>query len=243
MLQRSGPRVALFSALTFLVLGAMPHAPASATTITFFSPAPIAIPGSGDSGPGAPYPSTITVSGLTDPIVSVTVTIFGLSHTSIADVGMLLVGPGGQSVVLMDFVGSGEIVNMTYIFDDAAADFMPFTGAPSSGSYKPTAYDADGNIVAQSDTFDPPAPSSGYSASGLSVFSGLDPNGVYSLFVEDFIVGDVGVLANGWAVTLTTGVAEPSSFMLLGAGIGLIAIVAWRRENAADRRRRRGVSS
>src|SRR2546425_221602 len=62
MSQRSDRRVALFSVLAFLALGAMPHAPASATTITFFNPAPIAIPGSGDSGPGAPYPSTITVS-------------------------------------------------------------------------------------------------------------------------------------------------------------------------------------
>jgi subtilisin-like proprotein convertase family protein len=199
-----------------------------AGTITFSNPTPIAIPATGDIGVGGPYPSPIVVSGITFTGSTIVVaTVYGLTHTSIADVGMLLTGPKGQSVVLMDFVGSGEVDNATYTFADAASANLPFTGAPPSGTYLPTGYDGFGNIVAQPDTFDPPAPSSGYSSSGLSVFQGLDPNGTWNLYVQDFLPFDTGVLAGGWSLTIITApVPEPSSFFLLEAGALSIGILS-----------------
>jgi hypothetical protein len=76
-----------------------------ARALTFTNPAPIAI---NDFGPATPYPATITISGLTTPILDINVVINGLSHTFPSDIGILLVGPGGQKVVLMD--GAGALI-------------------------------------------------------------------------------------------------------------------------------------
>src|SRR5262249_14161987 len=106
-------------ALTLLALAPWGPPAAHADMMTFNNLTPVAIPGSGTQGPGAPYPSAISVSGLTGPITDVTVTLNNLTHTFIPDVGVLLVGPGGQSVVLMDFVGTLGVFNVTYTLSDA----------------------------------------------------------------------------------------------------------------------------
>lgn len=189
---------------------------------------PIIIPAVDEVGVGAPYPSLISVSGLSGQISKVTATLHGLTHTSILDVGALLVGPGGQSVVLMDFVGSGEIVDTTYAFDDDAPDHLSFTGVPPSGTYKPTARDFFGDVVSEFNTFDPPAPSSGYSSIGLAIFNGLEPNGLYALYVQDFFDAHTGVLAGGWTLTIITeAVSEPGSLSLVA--LALVFMAATRR--------------
>ena len=67
----------------------------SACTRTFSNPALITI---NDAGPATPYPSNITVAGVTNPVTKVTVTITGFNHTFPSDVDMLLVGPAGRSL-------------------------------------------------------------------------------------------------------------------------------------------------
>jgi hypothetical protein len=230
--RQTGSQGGFFSLLRFVILSlaaivALGTAGVSrAASITFSNPTPIAIPATGDIGVGSPYPSPIVVSGVAFTSSTIVIaTVFDLTHTSIADVGMLLVGPGGQSVVLMDFVGSGEVDDVTYTFADAASGYLPFVGAPPSGTYLPTGYDAFGNIVAQPDIFAPPAPSSGYSGSGMSVFQGLDPNGIWKLYAQDFLPVDSGVLAGGWSLTfITAPVPESSSFFLFGAGALLLGL-------------------
>ena len=66
---------------------------AQALTFTFTNPNPITI---NDFGPANPYPLTATVAGLNVPIVDLNVVVNGLSHTFPSDIGILLVGPGGQ---------------------------------------------------------------------------------------------------------------------------------------------------
>src|SRR6185295_4007794 len=126
------------------------------------------------------------------------------------------------------------IVDTTYTFADDAAEHLSFTGVPSSGTYKPTAHDFFGNIVSEFDTFDPPAPSSGYSSIGLAIFNGLPPNGLYSLYVQDFFDADTGVVAGGWSLTIITqAVPEPGSFSLLAAALLGLMLVRSRRRNGA----------
>ena len=103
---------------------------------TFSNTAAITIPA---QGVGTPYPSTIDVLAVTGAVTKVTVKLNHFSHTYPDDVDVLLVGPTGQSVLLMsDAGGSAEVNNIGLTFDDAAADSLPDSTQIVSGTYKPT---------------------------------------------------------------------------------------------------------
>ena len=148
------------------------------------------------SGTGTPYPSAINVAGITDLVGKVRVTLSGFNHTWTNDVDVLLVGPQGQSVILMSDVGGGTAsTNLTFTFDDDAASSLPTT-ALSSGTFKPT-------NSGTGDTFVSPAPAGPYGAT-LSGFAGVDPNGAWQLFVVDDASPDSGSIAGGWSLELST---------------------------------------
>src|SRR4026209_1025593 len=68
---------------------------------TFVNPTPITIQVPGGPPGVNPYPSTITVSGVSGTITDVSFTLYNLSHTYPDALDILLVGPGGQKVLLM----------------------------------------------------------------------------------------------------------------------------------------------
>jgi hypothetical protein len=114
------------SSLVAIILGAaiLLATATVALAATFSNPAPITIPPQG--GTATPYPSDITVSGLKGTVTDVNVTLSSLSHTFPDDVAVLLVGPGGQNVVLMSDSGCDlDVSNVTLIFDDEAATTLP----------------------------------------------------------------------------------------------------------------------
>ena len=129
----------------------------------------------------------------------------GLNHTFPGDVGMLLVGPGGQKFVILDgVIGGSPWVNINYTLTDTAAGLVPSSGTPVSGSFKPTSYFSG-------DVFPAPAPGGANqepapagSATFASVYNGTNPNGTWSLYVFDFAAGDGGSIAGGWALSITT---------------------------------------
>ncbi|HEY3052804.1 MAG TPA: M36 family metallopeptidase, partial [Thermoanaerobaculia bacterium] len=148
--------------------------------------------------PAVPYPSSIDVSGMSGQITKVTATISKFNHAFTADTDVLLVGPGGQSVILMSDVallGSGVF---TLTFDDAATTpKLDYPGA--SGTYKPVNYG-----LANEEIFPAPAPAAPY-GSTLSVFNGTDPNGTWKLFVvDDSSSFGTGSITGGWSLTITT---------------------------------------
>jgi len=148
-------------------------------------------------GISTPYPSTITVSGLTGALYSVTATLNGVSHGFASDLDVLLVGPDGQGVLLMsDCGGSAVISGVTLTFDDNANLPLPSGGAIVPGTYRPTNYD-------QADSFPPPAPVGPY-APKLATFAGINPNGIWSLYVVDDFSSDTGTINNGWRLNITT---------------------------------------
>ena len=69
-----------------------------------------------------PSPSIILVSGMRGPVMKVRVILNDLAHTFTADIEMTLVGPAGQSLIMMsDLGGSTDITGVDIGFDDAAA--------------------------------------------------------------------------------------------------------------------------
>ena len=162
---------------------------------------PVAIPGSGSTGaitgaPSDPYPSWVTLSGITGTVNKVTVTLNNFSHTFPDDVDVLLVGPGGQKLLLLsDAGGITDAVNANLTFDDAASGLIPDGGPLVSGTFKPTNY-------ATGDVFPAPAPAGPYTDPQLlSVFNGTNPNGTWSLYIVDDAGADVGTLT-GWTLNI-----------------------------------------
>jgi len=162
-------------------------------TLTFTNGAPIV---AALSGAADPYPTPIELSGLVGNVVKVTATLAGLTHSFPDDLDILLVGPLGQTVMLMSDCGGGNpINNLTLTFDDTAFAPLADNGQLTSGNYRPSDY-------VTTDVFVGPAPGGPYGSS-LNGFNGLNPNGTWSLFVFDDSADDSGALSRGWALSIT----------------------------------------
>lgn len=174
---------------------------ARTVTRTFADPAPITLPNAEvDRVAATPYPSAIAVGGPKRArIRDVNLRLIGLTHTFPADAHVLLVGPGGQTALLMAWAGGGaDVDGVTLTLDDEAAAPLPNDDPLQSGAYRPAHY-PEGPIV-----FAPPAPNPGANAA-LSAFDGTNPNGAWRLFVMDGEgKTDEGVFAGGWELEITT---------------------------------------
>lgn len=158
-----------------------------------------------DNVPASPYPSTISVSGITGTVTKVTITVVNWSHTFDADVGIKVSNPLGTPVVLDGRVGDGSAISgATVTFDMSASSSLasPIT----TGTFLPTA--------SSFPTFSAPAPAGG--GIDLNVYNGVNPNGTWSIWVQDFATFDVGSIQGGWSITFTTAVPEPTSIALVG---------------------------
>ena len=158
------------------------------------------------NGPGNPYPSTIVVSGVTNPIVNVTATITGLSCTYDVCAGLLLVGPGGQNAVLMNNAGHvGGLSNVNLTFDDNSTNPVPSVFNNdwrdiTSGTYRPTNY-------YEGLSFPSPAPPRYYGTS-ISSLAG-SPNGTWLLYDCNFCADQTGGISGGWNLAFTTTAQVP----------------------------------
>jgi Ca2+-binding RTX toxin-like protein len=191
---------------------------AQADTNNFSNPNPITIPGTVASGnqKANPYPSIINVQNYTAgaTITKVEVTFQNLFHTWPDDVDVLLVGPDNQkSVLLMSDAGGSADINVDLTFDDTATNSLPDQTQISSGTYKPT------NFEAAADSF----PDTGLTApfgANLAVFNGANPNGNWKLYaVDDVGSVDSGKMSDGFSLKITTPTNEnPQGTATTGAG-------------------------
>lgn len=170
--------------------------------------------GAGLFGKATPYPSRVFVSDISGSIAKVRVKLKNVTHSVADDMDVLLVGPGGHSLVVVSDAGGGSppntaTNNVTVTFDDSAGSSIGDTlgGWGSTGSSttsQPVDY-ADG-----SDTFPQPAPTGPHGTPApagtgtfASTFNGLNPNGTWSLYVVDDTLGDEGSFAQGWCLELS----------------------------------------
>lgn len=202
-------RVAIFAALFQISFVSWAGCPGSGTTTNFTNSSAITI---ADNTTASPYPSNITVSGVSGTIARVTLTLNNLSHPQNGDLDMLLVAPNGaQLVFLSDVGGVGTTSNQTITIDDCAANQLPTTTASlTSGSFRPTASGSTADPfsgLTVSFPADHAAPSG--TASFSSKFDGLNPNGTWRLYIVDdnLTAGQAGSVAGGWTLSVTTNVA------------------------------------
>ena len=118
------------------------------------------------------------------------------------DVNVLLVGPGGQAVVLMsDTVGDYPMTDITFTLSDQAYYPLPPSSPLLDGTFQPT--DLAPNHTNPAFAFPLPAPVPPYGTI-LGTFDGLSPNGTWSLYVSDGGDGGGGQVAGGWSLAITT---------------------------------------
>ena len=129
-------------------------------------------------------------------VASVRVSINNLGHSNPDDLDILLVGPGGQAVLLMsDCGGSADLNGVTLVFDEAATNSLPDNAQINSGEFKPTNFGTG-------DTFASPAPAGPY-ITNLSGFAGVSPNGAWSLYIIDDANSNAGGITNGWRLEVS----------------------------------------
>jgi hypothetical protein len=152
--------------------------------------------------------------------------LINFSHAVPEDIGVLLVGPTGIGQVVFDGGTSTAIVNANLTFANGGA-VWPSTGPVASGTFQPTAYFPDDFFTAPA----PPIPGvnpTTLGAKSFSVFGGSNPNGVWSLFVRDFVTVDSGTIAGGFSLTISDGpissVPEPSTLLLLSGGFAALGL-------------------
>ena len=163
-------------------------------TRTFTNASPIWI--SATTGAASSYPSELNVAGLKrGKLLDLNVTLRGFSHTFPDDVDILLMAPNGASAVVFSDLGGGtDVSNLTFVLDNQAAAILPPESLLGSGTFKPT---NDG----LTDTF--PAPAVSTSNSALTTFNGINPNGLWRLYVaDDVTTADGGGFAGGWSLRI-----------------------------------------
>ena len=193
-----------------------------------------------EEGPAGPYPSGNLVSGISAYVSGVTVTVSNLEHSDVNDINMLLVGPGGQSSILMCGAAYQSTASspVTLTFDQTAAGPVPGgSGGIVTGSYMPAEYNSP--VFANVPNISPP-----YNTN-LSVFEGIPPNGEWYLYVYDGSEGDYGAISNGWCVAITTitpvnqitdvgvAMAASSNKVVLGSNVSFTITVTNAGTNAA----------
>lgn len=184
---------------------ALPVLRAAGGNYSFTNPAYITMDESSNNPltAASPYPSSITVSGLTGQLITgVTVTINGFSHDFPSDANLLLVGPGGQMAILMSDVGGvliqHPVTDLTITFDQNCPYPLPINDPLYSLTYRPGAY-----LLPLPFSFPAPAPAGNANApADLSVFNNTDPDGTWSLYVVDDSEGDSGSISGGWSMKI-----------------------------------------
>jgi hypothetical protein len=195
----------------------------AAHAVTFSNSAPITIndAGAGDTPAAAtPYPSSINVSGVTGTPSIVELTLHGFSHACPTDVDMLLVGPHGQSSILMSDTGdcsSNPRPPIELSFENGLGQIpcipqgsleVLAAGAYAPTNRAPTDSDACNSINPgnAADVFATPAPPGPWQAN-LAPLAAADPNGSWQLFVMDQYNEDAGSIGSGWSLFI--GITPP----------------------------------
>lgn len=174
-------------------------------TPVFASASPMFVPAIGKA---SLYPSGIQVSNVNGTIMDMAVLLAALTMPVGAPPDqwrVLLVGPQGQKVALMNFSGGSHRAESAVItFSDQALSGLPATGGEPliTGVYRPSASERVDSLAS-------PAPRSPYDIN-FGSFENTDPNGTWKLFVEDWLTSlpESAAYLGGWTLHIRTQVDQ-----------------------------------
>ena len=186
---------------TGYTLGAVPSATATIidddgqTDLHIYNnPGAIAIPDATATALGSTS-STINVDGLTGLLTRVTVTLNGLDADFTTDLDIAIISPSGSGVMLMSDI-NGWARDATFKFSDRSNRPFATPGsdvARTTGVYKLTDYDpaADPDFAVNYTTL-------------LSSLNGSNPNGTWTLMLQDDEQADIAAISRGWMLEFET---------------------------------------
>jgi len=188
--------------------------------------------------PADPYPSTIDVSGAPPQVAGVRVTLYDIYHRLPDNLDVLLVGPQGQTFVLMGDAGGLTPIDptapVTLTLSDTAGQVLPNSAPLMTGGFEPT------NWESPVTDFPAPAPPGPYNEPGSALggsgaqtlngtFMFTNPNGTWSLYVRDdaglpITEAITGCISGGWGIEFissTTAGASLSGRVTTADGRGI----------------------
>lgn len=223
--------------IAVLVLGTLASASFAGHYIQYGSPGNVGVPavgtGSPTGSPASAYPITFDFTGVNDTIVDLNFCMtWGTNpnnlnstveqneeHSFAGDIDMLLVSPNGTQVLLLSDAGGSGDWNGMYTLDDDGWPTIPgnITGTNDipMGSYRPT----QDTVI--TDPFPLPAPQVGTRFLTLSAFDGQSITGIWSLYVVDDAIDDVGMLMET-CIHIEGTVPEPATMAALGLGVAAL---------------------
>ena len=159
--------------------------------------------------PGAPgqtvgitqSPCVVSGVGNIGGCVSIDNVTIDLTHTWVGDIGILLIGPGGQILDLSTGNGGAGDNYTNTVFSDGAGSFITAGTPPFTGTFRP-----EGRAVTLNNPYSNVPPLGTHTFA--STYNGTNADGVWILYINDYVPGDIGVLLS-WSITFNLNGTPP----------------------------------
>jgi hypothetical protein len=205
-MRRAGGRIgeiAIVLVLATLTPAAIADAPAAGAELTeVTNPTPVLI--SKDNScctaqPASPYPSSISVTGVSGITTEAEVTLWGLHESDAEGLQVLLVGPSGRSIVLMASYESGRHVSLNSTSWGFRTLSQPVECPEPEGTWSTASVTEPFNCGLRA-PFPEPAPVGPYS----DMLEALGNAGEWKLYVANAASDGEGAIVSGWSLKLRT---------------------------------------
>jgi len=172
-------------------------------TVTFTGQGNLPIP------PGAPVQTigvtqslcTVSGVGVLGNCVTIENVTIDLQHTFVGDIGILLIGPGGQVLELSTGNGGGGDNYTNTVFSDNAGDFITTGTPPFTGNFRP-----EGRVTNLNNPYNNSPPLGTFTFA--NTYNGTNADGNWTLYINDYVALDIGTLLS-WSITFNLNGAPP----------------------------------
>jgi len=177
----------------------------SAQTVTFDGVGGLPIP------PGAPgqtvgitqSPCLVSGVGVIGGCVTIDNVEINLTHSWVGDIGILLIGPGGQVLELSTGNGGAGNDYLNTIFSDDAGVFITAGAPPFTGNFRP-----EGRVTNLNNPYSNTPPLGTHTFA--STYNGTNADGTWTLYVNDYVPLDIGEIIS-WSITFNIGGTPPDA--------------------------------